>query len=237
MCGETSSRCGHARGEDRAGARTELGAQDGADACHVAARGPGSGLRWGRRTPRSHAWACPRAGLGVRQQGPRTPLGPALRRAPATWHAWARSEDGAWGEDGLGARHIVRPHCSARPPQWESRPGLPSGVQVCLPTPAGCPWDAHSADTWASAQRPSPALCPVTSLIPLSSCQDLWLCLFFRIHFPKQGKAADKSWMHVTQPCVGLPQGWAQREAAGPWDFFRPSPQTGTRHVARMGSE
>ena len=95
----------------------------------------------------------------------------------------------------MGRAHATQSGPTALPGPHSGNHGraCPLVYRVCLPTPAHCPWDAHSADTRASAQRPSPAHCPVTSLIPLSSCQDLCLCLYFRIHFPKQGKAADKS--------------------------------------------
>ena len=60
---------------------------------------------------------------------------------------------------GRAPNHAVRLRRPALPPRRESRPGRPLGYRVCPPTPDRCPWDAHSASTRASIQRPSQAHC------------------------------------------------------------------------------
>ena len=100
-----------------------------------------------------------RTGLGARGEA----AGPRASFSPSPQAGTRHAATPAHGEDQAGAHHAVRPRRPAPPPRREPCPGRPLGYRVCPPTPDRCPWDAHSASSRASSQRPSWAHLPSPS--------------------------------------------------------------------------
>ena len=215
----------------------------------LGARGWGlgrGGARGEAAGPRASFSPSPQAGTRHAAARPRASFSPSPQAG--TRHAAAP----AHGEDRAGAHHAVRPRRPAPPPRREPRPGRPLGYRVCPPTPDRCPWDAHSAGTRASTQRPSWAHLPSRRCFPSPARIFAFACSsgFTSPNRTRRRRQTSPALVGDRQPSLGghcrTPDGaatWVQGpETGGGWDSRGPAgleseEGTGTHQDSTFGHE